>query len=117
MSRTGLVKKAFGSMPRFLGRYVRDQKLMPLPEAIRKITSMPAQRQRLVGRGQIQVGHFADITIFDAAAIIDRATYTDSTKLSEGVDTVLVNGQVEFEHGALTGVNAGRALRGPGWVN
>jgi N-acyl-D-amino-acid deacylase len=109
--------RAFGSMPRFLGRYARDQKLMPLPEAIRKITSMPAQRQRLVGRGQIQVGHFADITIFDPAAIIDRATYTDSTKLSEGVDTVLVNGQVEFEHGALTGVNAGRALRGPGWVN
>jgi dihydroorotase/N-acyl-D-amino-acid deacylase len=109
--------RAFGSMPRFLGRYARDQKLMPLPEAIRKITSMPAQRQRLVGRGQIQVGYFADITIIDPAAVIDRATYTDSTKLSEGIDTVLVNGQVEFEHGALTGVNAGRALRGPGWAN
>ena len=109
--------RAFGSMPRFLGRYVRDQKLMPLTEAIRKITSMPAQRQRLVGRGQIQVGYFADITIFDPATIIDRATYTESTKLSEGIDTVLVNGQVEFEHGALTGVNAGRALRGPGWQN
>jgi N-acyl-D-amino-acid deacylase len=109
--------RAFGSMPRFLGHYARDQKLMPLPEAIRKITSMPAQRQRLVGRGQIQVGYFADITIIDPAAVIDRATYTDSTKLSEGIDTVLVNGQVAFEHGALTGVNAGRALRGPGWAN
>jgi dihydroorotase/N-acyl-D-amino-acid deacylase len=108
--------RAFGSMPRFLGRYVRDQKLMPLTEAIRKITSMPAQRQHLVGRGQLQVGYFADITIFDPATIIDRATYTESTKLSEGIDTVLVNGQVEFEHGALTGVNAGRALRGPGWL-
>ena len=108
--------RAFGSMPRFLGRYVRDQKLMPLSEAIRKITSMPAQRQHLVGRGQLQVGYFADITIFDPNSIIDRATYTDSTKLSEGIDTVLVNGQVEFEHGALTGVNAGRALRGPGWL-
>lgn len=107
--------RAFGSVPRFLGRYVRDQKLMPLPEAIRKITSMPAQRQHLVGRGQIQIGYFADITIFDPAAIIDRATYTEPNKLSEGVDTVLVNGQVEFEHGALTGVNAGRPLRGPGW--
>jgi N-acyl-D-amino-acid deacylase len=107
--------RAYGSMPRFLGRYVRDQKLMPLTEAIRKITSMPAQRQHLVGRGQIQVGYFADITIFDPATIIDRATYTEPTKLSEGIDTVLVNGQVEFEHGALTGVNAGRALRGPGW--
>lgn len=109
--------RAFGSMPRFLGRYVRDQKLMSLTEAIRKITSMPAQRQHLVGRGQIQVGYFADIAIFDPATIIDRATYTESTKLSEGIDTVLVNGQVEFEHGALTGVNAGRALRGPGWKN
>ena len=109
--------RAFGSMPRFLGHYVRDQKLMPLTEAIRKITSMPAQRQHLTGRGQIQVGYFADITIFDPATIIDRATYTESTKLSEGIDTVLVNGQVEFERGAMTGVNAGRALRGPGWAN
>src|SRR5215470_11423301 len=107
--------RAFGSMPRFLGRYVRDQKLMPLTEAIRKITSMPAQRQHLLDRGQIQVGYFADITIFDPATIIDQATYTESTRLSQGIDTVLVNGQVEFEHGALTGVNAGRALRGPGW--
>jgi N-acyl-D-amino-acid deacylase len=107
--------RAYGSMPRFLGRYVRDQKLMPLTEAIRKITSMPAQRQHLAGRGQIQVGYFADITIFDSATIIDRATYTEPTKLSEGIDTVLVNGQIEYEHGALTGVNAGLALRGPGW--
>jgi N-acyl-D-amino-acid deacylase len=107
--------RAYGAMPRFLGRYVRDQKLMPLTEAIRKITSMPAQRQQLAGRGQIQVGYFADITIFDPATIIDRATYTEPTKLSEGIDTVLVNGQVEYEHGALTSVNAGRALRGPGW--
>ena len=109
--------RAFGSMPRFLGRYVRDQKLMPLTEAIRKITSMPAQREHLAGRGQIQVGYFADITIFDPDTIMDQATYTESTKLSQGIDTVLVNGQVEFEHGALTGVNAGRALRGPGWAN
>jgi N-acyl-D-amino-acid deacylase len=109
--------RAFGSMPRFLGRYVREQKLLPLTEAIRKITSMPAQRQHLAGRGQIQVGYFADITIFDAATITDQATYTESTKLSQGIDEVLVNGQVEFEHGALTGLNAGRALRGPGWAN
>jgi N-acyl-D-amino-acid deacylase len=109
--------RAFGSMPRFLGRYVRDQKLMPLTEAIRKVTSMPAQRQHLAGRGQIQVGYFADITVFDPDRILDQATYTESTKLSQGIDTVLVNGQVEFEHGALTGVNAGRALRGPGWAN
>ena len=108
--------RAYGSMPRFLGRYVRDQKLMTLTEAIRKITSMPAQRHHLVGRGQLQVGYFADITIFDPVTIIDRATYTEPTKLSEGIGTVLVNGQIEYEQGALTGVNAGRPLRGPGWT-
>jgi len=108
--------RAFGSMARFLGYYVRDQKLMPMEEAIRKITSMPAHREHLDGRGLINVGFYADITVFDPAAIIDEATYQDPNKLSNGVDCVLVNGQVEFEHGALTGVKAGRALRGQGWT-
>ncbi len=107
--------RAFGSMPRFLGRYVRDEKLLPLDQAIRKITSMPAQREHLTGRGLIKAGYFADITVFDPATIIDQATYTEPTKLSRGVDYVLVNGQVEYEHGALTGAKAGRALRGPGY--
>jgi len=108
--------RAFGSMARFLGRYVRDQKLMPMEEAIRKITSMPAQREHLVDRGLIKNGFYADITIFDSATIIDEATYQDPNKLAKGVDYVLVNGQVEFDHGALTGVKAGRALRGQGWA-
>jgi dihydroorotase/N-acyl-D-amino-acid deacylase len=108
--------RAWGSMPRFLGRYVRDQKLMPLEQAIRKITAMPAQREHLQRRGVLQVGYFADITIFDPATIIDRATYTDSNKLSEGVDYVLVNGNLAYDHGKLTGANSGRALRGPGWT-
>jgi N-acyl-D-amino-acid deacylase len=107
--------RAFGSMPRFLGRYVRDQKLIPLEEAIRKITSMPAQRAHLMDRGLIKTGFFADLTIFDPATIIDEATYQEPNKLSKGVDYVLVNGQIEFDHGALTGVKAGHALRGPGW--
>jgi dihydroorotase/N-acyl-D-amino-acid deacylase len=108
--------RAFGSMARFLGRYGRDQKLIPLEEAIRKITSMPAQRERLVDRGLIKTGFYADITVFDQATIIDEATYQDPNKLAKGVDYVLVNGQVEFDHGGLTGVTAGRALRGQGWV-
>lgn len=107
--------RAFGSMPRFLGRYVRDQKLMPLEQAIRKITSMPAQREHLTGRGLIKSGYFADITVFDAATIMDEATYTEPTKLSQGVNYVIVNGQVEYDHGALTSAKAGRALRGPGY--
>ncbi len=107
--------RAFGSMPRFLGRYARDLKLMPLEQAIRKITSLPAQRAHLVDRGLLKQGFFADITLFDPAKIQDRATYTQPTQLSEGVEYVIVNGQLEYERGRLTGAMAGRALRGPGW--
>jgi N-acyl-D-amino-acid deacylase len=107
--------RAFGSMARFLGKYVRDEKLMPLEQAIRKITSMPAQRAQLRDRGLLKPGFYADITVFDPATIIDHATYTDPAKLSDGVDYVFVNGKLEYDHGTLTGVKAGRALRGPGW--
>ncbi len=107
--------RAFGSMPRFLGHYVRDEKLMPLEQAIRKITSMPAQREHLTGRGLIKPGFYADLTVFDPANITDEATYAEPTKLSRGVEYVFVNGQLEYEHGKLTGVTAGRPLRGPGW--
>ncbi len=107
--------RAFGTMPRFLGHYVRDEHLLPLPDAIRKITSMPAQREHLTNRGLIKIGFYADITIFDPETIIDRATYADPTKLSEGVDYVLVNGQLEYDHGKLTNAKTGRVLRGPGW--
>lgn len=107
--------RAWGSMPRFLGHYVRDLHLVPLPEAIRKITSLPAEREHLVGRGLLKQGFFADVTVFDPARIIDKATYTDPNQMSVGVDYVFVNGQLEFEAGKLTGVTAGRGLRGPGW--
>jgi dihydroorotase/N-acyl-D-amino-acid deacylase len=107
--------RAFGAMPRFLGHYVRDEHLLPLPEAIRKMTSMPAQREHLTNRGLIKSGFYADITIFNPDTIIDRATYTDPTKLSEGVDYVFVNGQLEYDHGKLTDAKTGRVLRGPGW--
>ena len=107
--------RAYGSMPRFLGHYVRDLHLLPLEQGIRKITSLPAQRERLRDRGLLKTGYFADITVFDPAAIQDRATYENSTQLSEGVKYVFVNGQLEFENGSLTGVAAGKALRGPGW--
>jgi N-acyl-D-amino-acid deacylase len=107
--------RAFGSMPRFLGHYVRDQKLLPLEEAIRKITSMPAQREHLRDRGLLKTGFFADITIFDPATIVDHATYAEPSALSEGVQYVFVNGQLEYDHGNLTGQKAGRPLRGQGW--
>lgn len=103
--------RTFGSMPRFLGHYVRDLKLMPLEQGIRKITSLPAQREHLLNRGLLKEGFFADVTIFDPATIMDRATYTEPTQLSVGVKYVLVNGQLEYEDGKMTGVMAGKALK------
>ena len=103
--------RAFGSMPRFLGHYVRDEHLVTLPEAIRKVTSLPAQRESLRDRGLLKPGYFADITIFDPATIRDKADYEHPTELSEGVKYVFVNGQLEYEDGHLTGIKAGVALR------
>jgi N-acyl-D-aspartate/D-glutamate deacylase len=102
-------------MPRFLGHYVRDEHLMSIEAAIRKITSLPAQREHLDSRGLLKPGYFADITIFDAATVIDHATFTKPDQLSEGIDYTIVNGQVEYDHGNLTGAMAGRVLRGRGW--
>jgi len=103
--------RAFGSMPRFLGHYVRDEHLLPLREAIRKITSLPAQREQLRNRGLLKPGFFADITIFDPSTIVDKATYEQPTQLSQGVNYVFVNGQLEYDSGRATGVKAGVALR------
>ncbi len=107
--------RAWGSMPRFLGHYSRDLHLVPLPEAIRKITSLPAEREHLQKRGLLKEEFYADVTVFDPKTIIDKATYKDPNQMSVGVDYVFVNGQLEFADGKLTGVMAGRALRGPGW--
>jgi N-acyl-D-amino-acid deacylase len=107
--------RAMGSMPRFLGHYVRDENLMPLEAAIRKITSLPAQREHLDSRGLLKPGYFADITIFDPATIIDHATFTKPDQLSDGIAFTIVNGQVEYDHGKLTGATAGQTLRGRGW--
>jgi len=103
-------------MPRFLGHYVRDLRLLPLEQGIRKITSLPARRERLASRGLLKEGYFADVTIFDPERIIDHATYQKPTQLSEGVKYVFVNGQLEYENGRLTGAKAGAVLRGPGWA-
>jgi N-acyl-D-amino-acid deacylase len=102
--------RTFGAMPRFLGHYVRDLHLLSLEQAIRKITSLPAQREHLTNRGLLKEGFFADVTIFDPQTIIDKATYTEPAQLSQGVKYVFVNGQLEYESGHLTGVNAGKGL-------
>ena len=102
-------------MPRFLGHDVRDEQLLPLEQGIRKMTSLPAQRERQVNLGLLKEGYFADVTLFYPKTIQDVATYTASSQLSKGVKYVFVNGQLEFEDGKLTGVTSGRVLRGPGW--
>jgi dihydroorotase/N-acyl-D-amino-acid deacylase len=107
--------RGFGSMPRFLGRYVRDEHLMPLEAGVRKITSLPAQREHLTDRGLLKPGFFADITIFDPQKIIDRATYNNPAQLPEGIAFTIVNGQIEFEAGKITGATAGHFLRGRGY--
>ncbi len=107
--------RAYGSFARFLGRYVRDAGLMPLAEAIRRLTSLPAQNLRLRQRGTLQVGNFADVVVFDPARIADRATYARPHQLAVGVEQVMVNGQLVLRDGRITGVRSGRVVRGPGW--
>jgi len=106
--------RAYGTYPRVLGRYVRERGLLPLEEAVRKMTSFPAARLGLADRGLLRPGLMADITVFNPTLIADRATYADPHHYAVGVRYVLVNGQVTVSEGTHTGVRAGRVLRGPG---
>jgi len=100
----------YGSFPRVLGRYVREQHIMTWEEAIRKSTSLPAATIGMVDRGLIRVGMAADITAFDPLTVIDHSTYEEPALPSEGIRFVLVNGQIAFADGQATGVRAGRPL-------
>jgi N-acyl-D-aspartate/D-glutamate deacylase len=108
--------RAYGSFPRILGRYVREEKLLSLEEAVRKMTSLPARRLGLHDRGLLRPGLAADITVFDPARIADRATFEAPHRLSEGIVYVLVNGEPVVEAGRPTGRLPGRVLRGPGYA-
>jgi N-acyl-D-amino-acid deacylase len=100
-----------GSYPRVLGRYVRELRWLTLPEAIRKMTSLPAQRFKLKDRGLIRAGFKADLVVFDAKSIIDRATFQQPQLTSEGVQRVFVNGVEVWSDGKVTGERPGQALR------
>ncbi len=106
--------RSYGNFPRLIARYVREQRVLTLPEAIRKITSWPATRMRLASRGLIKEGCWADVVIFDFDKIQDRATYEQPRRYPEGIEYVLVNGQVVVEHGKHTGARPGQVLYGPG---
>ncbi len=108
--------RGFGTFPRVLGRYVRDEQLIPLPEAIRRMTSFAAEQMGISERGRIRPGWYADLVVFDPATIRDRATFEAPRQYPEGMDTVVVNGVVTVRDGKLTGQRAGRALLGPGAV-
>jgi len=106
--------RSYGNFPRLIARYVREQRVLTLAEAIRKMTSWPATRMRLVSRGLIKEGCWADVVIFDYDKIQDRATYEQPLLSPEGIDYVLVNGQVVIEQGKHTGARPGQVLYGPG---
>jgi len=112
----GTHPRAYGSFARILGHYVRDLKLMRLEDAVRKATSLPAQRVGLLDRGLLRPGMYADVSVFDPSSVIDRATFEQPHQLSTGIVYVIVNGQVVLDHGKLTAGRPGRGLRGPGYV-
>ena len=108
--------RAYGNFARLLGRYVREEKVIPLEEAVRRLTLLPAENLRLERRGRLTVGHFADVVVFDPEAIHDHATFERPHQYATGVDHVLVNGDLVLFEGRHTGALPGRVVRGPGWT-
>ena len=107
--------RAYGSFARLLGKYVKEDNLMTMEEAIRRMTSLPASNLKLVKRGSLKTGNYADIVIFDPATIEDRATFDEPHQYAEGVVHVFVNGSQVLDQGNHTGATPGRCVRGPGW--
>ena len=106
--------RSYGTFPRILGSYVRDQHVIPLPEAIRKMTSLAARQLKIGERGTLKEGFFADVVVFDPSTVADRATYEKPHQYPIGINTVIVNGVVTVRNAQHTGAHAGRGLYGPG---
>ena len=105
--------RSYGTFARVLGVYVREQHVLTLEDAVRKMTSYPAQRLGLEDRGIIRPGMKADVVVFDPAPVRDRATFENPHQYAEGFSTVIVNGRVVFENGAMTAARPGVVLYGP----
>ena len=105
--------RAYGTFPRVLGRYVREQRLLSLEQAVHKMTQMPAQRLGLSDRGVLRVGAVADVVVFDAGTVVDQSTFTAPHQYPKGVGTVVVNGVVAVENGTPTGARAGTVVTRP----
>lgn len=108
--------RAYGNVARLLGKYVRDEKALTLPDAIRRLTSLPADNLGVRERGRLKPGHFADLVVFDPARVADHATYQKPQQYSVGVRDVFVNGVQVLKSGEHTGAMPGRVVRGPGWT-
>jgi len=106
--------RAYGNFARLLGHYVRDEKVIPLEEAVRKLTSLPASNLKIKKRGNLYPGFYADIVIFDPATIADKATFEEPHQYATGVKHVFVNGVQVLRNGKHTGATPGRFVRGPG---
>jgi N-acyl-D-amino-acid deacylase len=113
--KTSTHPRAYGNFARLLGKYVRDEHVIPLEEAIRKLTSLPADTLRIKDRGRLAVGQFADVVVFDPKTIADRATYQQPHQYAVGMRDVWVNGVQVLKDGEHTGAAPGRVVRGPGW--
>ncbi|HUG44473.1 MAG TPA: D-aminoacylase [Acidobacteriota bacterium] len=109
--------RAYGNFARLLGKYVREERVISLQEAVRRLTSLPAENLRIRDRGQLRDGHFADIVVFDPANIQDHASYENPHQFATGVRHVFVNGVRVLSDGEHTGATPGRVVRGPGWTD
>ncbi len=107
--------RTYGNVARLLGRYVRDEKIIPMEEAIRRLTSQPAHNLKITSRGQLRPGYYADVVVFDPARVSDLATFEKPHQYSTGMVDVFVNGVQVLRDGQHTGAKAGRVVRGPGW--
>ena len=107
--------RAYGSFARLLGKYVREEEVIPLTEAIRRLTSLPAQNLKLDKRGKLEKGYYADVVVFDPEKIADHATFEKPHQYATGMVHVFVNGTQVLKDGEHTGAKAGRVVRGPGW--
>ncbi|HEY5826694.1 MAG TPA: amidohydrolase family protein, partial [Cyclobacteriaceae bacterium] len=112
---SGTHPRAYGTFSRFLGKYVRDEKLMSMEEGIRRMTSLPASHLKIKKRGELKKGYYADIVVFDTQKIIDQATFENPHQYSTGVQHVFVNGVQVLNEGEHTGALPGRVIRGPGY--
>ena len=108
--------RAYGTFPRILRKYVREEKKLTLEDAIRKFSALAAQRMRLTDRGVLKLGMWADIVVFDPETVRDVATFDNPNRLSEGMTYVLVNGVAVIDNGKMTGALPGKVLRGEGYI-